>query len=315
MPNFSCLLRGRLPGNVTARALLAGILFAVLCGPLYAADVLYKPFILASQTTGSMKATVAAVTNKLKAAGFDVVGKYSPYPSATVIAVTNNALKQAAAKTDFGAFGAAQRVTVTRVGGKLQVSYTNPEYMANAYQMKATLKGVADALRQTLGEKEAYGVEKGLSASDLRDYHYKWLMPYFSDRLTLASYNSHAEALKSVTAALAAHKGGVSEVYRIDIPGGKVSVFGVHMSHECSGDQYIMSRIDFKPLRSTGHLPYEMVVRGSTVYALPAEFRIAINFPDLSMMGSNSFASIMCAPGAIKKALTLGAGGSPDSDF
>jgi hypothetical protein len=50
-------------------------------------------------------------------------------------------------------------------------------------------------------------------------------------------------------------------------------------------------------------------VVGDTVYALPAKFRIAINFPDLSMMGSHSFFSIMCAPKSIKKALTAAAGG------
>ncbi len=310
MRNARSLLRG-----LRTPALLTGIVLSVVCAPLYAAAVLYKPFVLASQTTGNMKTTVATVSAKLKAAGFDVVGTYSPYPSATVIAVTSTALKQAAAKTDFGAFGAAQRVTVTRVGRQLQVSYTNPQYMANAYQMKASLKGVAAALRQALGAKRNYGVDTGLSAADLRDYHYKWLMPYFSDRLTLATYYNHAKALKAVETALAAGKGGVTKVYRIDLPGGKVSVFGVHMTHECSGDRYIMSRVDFKPLRSTGHLPYEMVVRGDSVYALPAEFRIAINFPDLSMLGSNSFASIMCAPGAIKKALTLAAGSSPSSDY
>ncbi len=307
---FRSLRRGLL-----LRALLAGFVLAGFCSPLLAADVLLKPFVLASQSTGTMQASVATVSAKLKAAGFEIAGSYSPYPDATVLAVTSPALKQAAAQSDFGAFGAAQRVTITKVGGQLQVSYTNPVYMANVYQMKPDLKDVAAALRQALGAQQEYGPDKGLTAEDLRDYHYKWLMPYFSDRITLASYGSHAEAVKAVEAALAAHKGGVSKVYRIDVPGGKATVFGVHMTHECSGDQYIMSRIDFKPLRSTGHLPYEMVVRGDTVYTLPAEFRIAINFPDLSMVGSNSFASIMCAPGAIKKALTLAAGGSPDDDF
>ena len=48
------------------------------------------------------------------------------------------------------------------------------------------------------------------------------------------------------------------------------------------------------------------------MYALPAEFRIAINFPDLSMMGDNSFMSIMCAPEAIEAALTSVVGGELD---
>jgi hypothetical protein len=76
-----------------------------------------------------------------------------------------------------------------------------------------------------------------------------------------------------------------------------------------------MSRIDFKDTRSTGHLPYEIVISGNKVYALPAEFRIAISFPDLSMIGSNSFASIMCAPNAIQEALTYGSGGKIADDF
>jgi hypothetical protein len=70
-----------------------------------------------------------------------------------------------------------------------------------------------------------------------------------------------------------------------------------------------MDQIDFKKLKSTGHLPYEVVISKGTVYALPAEFRIAISFPDLSMMGSNSFASIMCSPTAIHEALTISVGG------
>jgi len=91
------------------------------------------------------------------------------------------------------------------------------------------------------------------------------------------------------------------------------TVIGVSMSGpgdlDCSGDKYIMGKIDFKKLKSTGHLPYEIVISKGSVYALPAEFRIALSFPDLSMMGSNSFASIMCAPTAINEALALGVGG------
>jgi hypothetical protein len=46
-----------------------------------------------------------------------------------------------------------------------------------------------------------------------------------------------------------------------------------------------------------------VLVSGKNVYALYARFRIAINFPDLSMMGKNSFMNIMQSPEAIKRAL------------
>jgi len=65
-----------------------------------------------------------------------------------------------------------------------------------------------------------------------------------------------------------------------------------------------MDYIDFGDIKSTAHLPYEILVSGNKVYHLYAKFRIAISFPDLSMMGSNSFMSIMSAPAAIKDALT-----------
>ena len=127
----------------------------------------------------------------------------------------------------------------------------------------------------------------------------------------LAEYGSYDEAVNAVEKALAAKKGGVSKVYRIDVPGKSETEFGVHMTNDCSSDKFIMNNIDFKPIRSTAHLPYEMLVSDNKVYALYARFRIAINFPDLAMMGSNSFFNIMCAPDAIEKSLILAAGGKP----
>lgn len=278
-----------------------------------AADKALKTYILAEKKSGDVAAIVAQTKEKLGKAGFEIVGEYSPYDTATILIVTNNALKANAASSDFGAFGAAQRVTITKAEGEVQVAFTNPVYMANAYRMKGDLSDVSAALKTALGDLGEYGPEKGVMAEDLRDYHYKWLMPYFDDRLTLADYGNQKIALEKVEAAMAANnKTGVKKVYRIDIPGKEESVIGVAMAGpdnvDCSGDKYIMGKIDFKKLKSTGHLPYEVVVSKGVVYALPAEFRIAISFPDLSMMGSNSFASIMCAPTAIQEALTVGVG-------
>lgn len=274
----------------------------------------YKPFVLASIEKGQdMKAVVQSVSKKLTANGFTIVGSYMPYPSATVIVVTNDALKQNAAASSYGAFGAIQRIGITKAADGIQVSYTNPVYMANAYQMKSNLSNVSSELGKALGHEKQFGSEKGLTADDLRDYHYKWLMPYFTDRLNLASYYDYKTALKTVDKNLKSNKAGVTEVYRVNIPGKQETVIGLKMpgklGSECSGDKYIMSRINFKKLKSTAHLPYEIVINKGKVVALPAEFRIAINFPDLSMIGSNSFASIMCAPDAYKTALTIVAGG------
>ena len=307
--------------------MLAAALLILGLGQSSAAENL-KPFILAYTTTADMGAVVAKIKKKLTAGGFDIVGSYAPYTnakfpngelvSAEIIGVTDDAIQQAAAQTKFGGFAAVQRVTVTKIvkngTTQIQVAYTNPVYMANAYRLKSDMAGVATQFQKALGDEQQYGPANGLSPSDLRDYQYKWLMPYFDDRWDLAKYGSYQEALAAVNAGLAAHKGGVSKVYEAAIPGEDVTLFGVALAgpknNACSGDEYVMSRIDFKDLKSTGHLPYGILVRGNHIYALRAKFRIAINFPDLSMMGSNSFLSIMCAPGSIEKALTAAVGNS-----
>jgi hypothetical protein len=51
-----------------------------------------------------------------------------------------------------------------------------------------------------------------------------------------------------------------------------------------------------------------IAVTGGEVKALHAKFRIAVNFPDLSMMGSHSFMGIRCAPDAIEDAFKRVAG-------
>jgi hypothetical protein len=277
------------------------------------ADGEMKPFILASKQSGDQTSLVKELRSKLTTAGFEIVGEYSPYASATILAISNNSLKRAAAASEHGGYGAAQRVTVTKNQGELQVAYTNPVYMAHVYRLPAKLEDVGSALAAALGDMGEYGPEEGLSAEQLSEYHYKFLMPYLDDAIQLAKFPSHELAVAAIEKGLAAGNSGTSKVYRIDM-GNDKTLFGVALSKGMSSDEYIMSEIDFKPTRSTGHLPYEMLVDGNTVYTLPAEFRIAINFPDLSMMGSNSFMNIMSSPDAIKSALAHAAGINPQSE-
>jgi len=305
------------------KALLA---FAILAFAVaaQAASEKYKPFVLADVVNGTDIATLQkSVEKKLTDGGFEIAGSYSPYKGAVVIAVTNDELKQNAARSDFGGYGAAQRVALTQVGNDIQVSYTNPTYMAYAYRMAGDLAGVTAKLEKALGKKEGFGSEQGLREKKLRNYHYMFGMEYFDDlnMHLLAQYPNHEAAVKAVEANLAKGVAGINKVYRIDIPGKDETVFGVSCKKPAnSGDKYmddsfIMSIIDFKDLKSTAHLPYEILVSGNKVYHLYARFRIAIDFPDLSMMGDNSFMKIVESPEAIKKALTKAAGGEVKEDY
>ncbi len=292
--------------NILKNIFLAAMLL-LGAGQALADDEILKPFVLGSKGPGTLEQKTEAAKTALTANGFTVVGAYSPYPDAEVIVVTSDELKSNAANSEHGGFGAIQRVSVTKVKNEIQVSYTNPVYMANIYRMKGDLKDVRAKLETALGKVEDFGA-KGMTASAARKYHYTIGMEYFNEPSLLASYGSHDEAVKAVEKGLAAGKNGVSKVYQVEVPGKQEMLFGVGMkgateAQKYMDDKFIMSVIDSRDIRSTAHLPYEVLVSGKDIYALYARFRIAIDFPDLSMMGNNSFMSIMSSPEAIRKAL------------
>jgi len=299
------------------RTFVAGFIFICSAGSALAADIL-MPFVFAGNKSGDVAAVSADVKSKVSAAGFEVVGEYSPYDGANIIIVSSDQLKAEAAKSDFGAYGAIQRISVTKNGDNTEVVYTNPVYMAAVYRMAGDLADIRAALEGALGAEKDFGSEKNLTADDLRKYHYTVMMEYFDDPSVLAEYDSQEEAVKAVEDSLAAGLGATAKVYRVDIPGKPESVFGVALkganADDCSGDEFIMSRVDKATPRSTAHLPYEIVVSDGVAYALYARFRIAINWPHLPMVASKTgatFMNIMCSPGAIEEALIKASGGTP----
>ena len=293
----------------TMRSVLFFSFLLFSCSQLmFASSPKLKPFYLAYKKASNAQTEVAAVKKSLTENGFEIVGTYSPYPTTTIVVVTTDALKKMAARTKHGGFGAAQRVAVTDVNGETQVSYTNPIYMAAVYRMKGDAQATLDQLSRALGQDTAYGcVEECNDADDLEDYQYMFGMPDFEDEDVLARSGSYEEAMQRVTAGLAAGKGGVSKVFQIDIPGKEETLIGVGMTQKLSADAFIMKTIDFKPIKSSAHLPYEILVTGKRAIALSAKFRIALSFPDLAMTGDNSFMDIMSSPGEIADVLKAAA--------
>ena len=182
-----------------SRTILAGLLLP-LCllagiGDAHADSERLKPFVLASKGAGTVAEKAEQAKSALTAAGFSVVGNYSPYPDAEILIVTDDELKRNAAASEHGGFGAVQRVAITKSGDNVQVSYTNPVYMANVYRMKGDLGNVATQLGTALGRIEEFGSEKGLTASQARKYHYMIGMEYFDEPSLLAEYPSYEEAV------------------------------------------------------------------------------------------------------------------------
>ena len=284
------------------KSLLALLALALLVPALLAAPL--KPFTAAQiPTQKNLDEASLAVESAMTNGGFEKVGEYSPYPTTQILVFTNETLKDLATASEKGGFGAMLRVSVTDHEGAIQIAYTTPEYWYNAYHLQGDLTSVTEAITKALGKGQAFGPKNGLEPEELREYHYKFGMPYFSDTLLLADHEDYQTALNTVEKGLQNKAGGVSKVYRIDLPDKEETVFGVAMTQKVSSDVFIMKEVDFKEMRSSAHLPYEILVSKGKVYTLPAEFRIAISFPDLSMMGANSFMNIMSAPGDIADAL------------
>ncbi|MHB8534968.1 MAG: hypothetical protein ACYDBW_05915 [Sulfuricaulis sp.] len=275
-----------------------------------------KPFILGDTLPGDLKTVAEFVKSKLTTQGFEIVGSYSPYANAIVICATSNELKAAAARVKNGGFGAAQRIGVTEVKGKIQVSYVNPAYIGTAYGM-GKLANVSAKLKAALGAVKPFGSEMGIPEENLGPgvYRYAMFMPYFDDVDVYKEYPDHQSAVNAVEKNLAAGVGGTMKVYRIDLPGKPVSVFGVAIPKgdgvdkgNKDTDKEIMDIVDYTELKHTAYLPYELMVDGNRVIALRARYRIALNFPDTKMYGAHGFTKIMTSPWGIQLALEAVAG-------
>ncbi|WOJ97844.1 hypothetical protein R0137_04525 [Congregibacter brevis] len=279
-----------------SHAVLSLLLF---CTTLTQAEDVLRPYKLASNDTGTLSASITDTRALLEKSSFEVVGEYSPYPGAAVIAVTHPTLLAAAATREFGGYAAVLRIGLTQVGGEVQRSYANPLYWGTALQV-GSLDAVEKALGELLGEGKAFGSKKGLSSKKLSSYRYMMMMPRLKDHDLLGSFNSHAEALATIRQNLETNQNKLNPVFEVAIPGQEEVLFGVGIGSGDGNDSDVMATTDSAELKHTAHLPYGLLVSGADVYALAGKFRIALAFPDLGMA---TFMKISSAPGAIRESL------------
>jgi len=283
----------------------AGLIAVLACAVLatgmatVAGDENLRPYVLASETPGTVADVAARTRSALTQSGFEVVGEYPISATAHVTIVTSSALREMAAKSPDGGFGAVVRVSLTQTGGTTQVAYTNPAWMASVYRLGGEPAGVAAALEKALGRGEPFGSKGGSTAGRLRSYHYMAFMPYFDDQVVLGEFASRSAAVAKLEAGLAASK-SAKLIYRVDVPGTEQSLFGIAILAGDGADTTVMRITDTGARRHTAHLPYEVLVSGGRVKMLHGKFRIAQSFPDLTM---GTFMKISGAPDGIAKVL------------
>jgi len=274
---------------------------------LFCMTAAYQPFVLASINDAGLEQQTEATVDALIGAGFTIAGQYSPLDDAKVIIVTSPELQDIAAKSDKGGYGAGERISITEREGKTEVAFVNPLYIQYAYRLEGDMQGIYEQMSETLGNVETFGAKKQMTAKKLGKYHYKPLMPYFDDPYELGSFDSHEAAIAAVESGLAAEGDALTLVYRIDIPGKDQTVFGVGMKatsddEDDIDEEHQLAIVDFESYSKVAYYPYEILVDGTDVEALHMKFRMAVHFPDLSMMGKHGFTSLMSSPGATEDA-------------
>lgn len=267
-----------------------------------------SPYILVGETDMDLVSAEQKVSSVLQENGFDVIGSYHVGGNQTqkVIVYTRQDLKDVVIQVkDRGALAAALKVGLKSDGPGTKISYLNPEYLFQAYLMDeydrhATgLEKVSKDVKETLSSlgSENKGFGGGMTAEELREYHYKIMMPYFTDPVELEEFASFEEGVKRIEKNLKAKKGETLWVYSLKFPNKKVAVYGIGLMNQEEGEKH------FLPIIGQDHLaamPYEIIIQGKEATMLHGRYRIALHWPDLTM---GTFTKIMSTPGDVKKVM------------
>jgi uncharacterized protein (DUF302 family) len=266
------------------------------------------PYLKVVETQKSIQDVSDEVQDALKQNGFEVLGTYHPANRSTlkVIAFTRKDLKNTVARVaDRGALGAVMKVGLVAKDGKVTVSYTNPDYLLRAYlrdeynTYKKTLGTFAGDLKTALSSVGTDFTPFGgtVRADKLAEYHYKIMMPYFTDPVTLGEYTSFEEGVRTIESNLKQKKGNTVKVYSLVYPEKKIAVFGVGLRDTEEGESHFLPKIG---VDHAAAMPYEIILQNKKATMLHGKYRIALHWPDLSM---GTFMKIMSTPGDIEDAL------------
>lgn len=281
------------------------LLVTIISGSISAQEL--SPYILVGESPNTLNETEQKVTDALKASGFEILGQYNAENNQTlkVIVYSRKDLQQITLKvSDRGALAAALKVGLKADGPGTTISYLNPEYLFQAYLRDAydahkvgLIKVSSDvkAALSPLGNKNT-GFGGSMTAEDLREYHYKMMMPYFTDPVELKEFSSFEEGVKTIENNLKSQKGATQMVYSLKFNDQKVAVFGIAFLDEEKGEK------QFLPVIGEDHLaamPYEIIIEGKKATMLHGRYRIALHWPELTM---GTFMKIRSTPGDYKDA-------------
>jgi len=283
--------------------------FVALVGfALHSSSQEIAPYIEIGKSKNSIQQVSEDVLAALRENSFTILGTYNPSNknSLKVIVFTRPDIKNTVVKVaDRGALAAALKIGLVQKNDIVSISYTNPDYFFRAYlrdsydQNKSAFDKFSKDLRTAFASvgNEFTPFGGTIEADKLKKYHYKIMMPYFTDPVTLNEFSSFEEGLRVIEANLKAEKGETLQVYKILYTDEKVAVFGVGLRSKEDGEAH------FLPIIGEDHIaamPYEIILQGKTATMLHGKYRIALSWPDLTM---GTFMKIMSTPGDIEDTL------------
>lgn len=269
-----------------------------------------SPYTLGAESNQTMEETITTVKTALTNSGFDVLGEYQPAKDVNrwLIVVTSEEIQNAVKKVgDLTGFALALRVGITQENGKVNISYTTPEYWGNAYfqkkydAVKSEYQKVAVKFNEAMKacgtpKNQQFGSKKGLDSDDLESYKYMIGMPKFHDTIELKKFSTYDEAIAKIEANSERGIPELKKVYEISIPEKNLTLYGFALLGE-KGEEKFLPIIDIGDMKHTAFLPYEILVMNNEVHMLHGRYRIALSFPDLKMV---TFTKIMSTPGDIE---------------
>ncbi len=222
--------------------------------------------------------TIDALTEKLKANGFQIVSTSEILKDKTVITITNDELKNT------NTFMAVLNVLVN---GNDEIRVQNPSYFGAAYlqekfhygQFKATLT----SLQAALGNM--YAVADINDYAQLKDYNFMFGMPHLADTIEVATGDK-------LTDKLTGDKANKHFAYSLKLPNGATLV-GHKMR---TRNNKFLIKVD--ATKNAQLLPYQSMIKDGKAYMLDPKFYLALSLPLLTM---TDFMKIATAPDEIEK--------------
>lgn len=282
---------------------LTFILFLSLAIGIFAQDIM--PYYNCGQVDGNITSVKDQVKAALIKKGFSITGGYNVANQSTlyVLTFTSNNLQNACLKVkEKGIIASNLRIGFEKIGDKVEISLVNPKYIFLGYLRKGydenksaldqVTADVLSAVRTISTQLTPFGGT--LKESNLKDYHYMAMMPYFDDPVEFDEFDSFDQACATIEKNLNAKKGATKMVYKTKFASQKMAVYGVALLDKNTGESHFLSIIGEKNFTA---MPYEIVVIDKQVSMLHGRFRFAMYWPNLSM---STFTKIMSTPGDVE---------------